>query len=51
MAKFYAFNVYLQKFQIGSDSAGVSIFKFDNIRFYNRSLTSEEAKMIYDTEK
>lgn len=50
MAKFYAFNVYLQKFQIGSDSDGVSIFKFDNLRFYNRSLTAEDVKMIYDTE-
>lgn len=39
------------KFQIGNNSEGIVSFKLDNFRLYNRSITQEEVKMIYNSEK
>lgn len=38
------------KVRIGGGNDIVNNFKFDNLRFYNRSLTAEEVKAIYDIE-
>lgn len=39
------------KFQLGNNSEGIVNFKMDNFRLYNRSLTKNEVKMIYNSEK
>lgn len=41
----------LIKFQIGSSSENANSFKLDNFRIYNRCISPEEVKMIYDTER
>lgn len=35
----------------GNNSEGSSNFYFDNLRVYNRSLTADEVKRIYDVER
>ncbi len=50
-------NTEATKIQIGGDGEGAygnltfSSFKIDNIRFYDRALSGQEIKAIYDYEK
>lgn len=46
-----AYEPRLIKLQIGSDSDTPNSFKIDNFRIYNRCITAEEVKIIYDTER
>lgn len=41
----------LIKLQIGSNSDNPNSFKIDNFRIYNRCISAEEVKMIYDVER